>query len=232
MKSIILAGGLGTRLRPLTYEIPKPLIPIQKKPLLNHLISFLENHTSEIGVIISGAHKPDFDRWLKHWQDDLANSKITLFLEEKPAGTFGCLRLIKDWVGSEDFMVTNGDELMEFDLASFLEFHKQHKPVTSMVLMSPPDSKGYNSLSLEGHVIKNYLYDPEKTSSKLISAGFYAFSPSIFEYDDLSKDVISIEHNIFPNVAKDGKCFGFVALEGRFFDCGTFERWEKAMKEW
>ena len=106
MKGIILAGGLGTRLRPITYEIPKPLITVKKRPIINYIIDLFRKHgVDDIGVIVSRQHESDFIRWRKDWQDEL--SKTSLFYEEKPAGTFGWLKNLRDWIGNEKFILSN-----------------------------------------------------------------------------------------------------------------------------
>src|ERR1700722_11092323 len=109
MKAVILVGGNGTRLRPITYEIPKPLITVKKKPILNHLIELFAKHgVTDIALLAAKSHKDDFIRWKKNWQDELPLNNIELFYEDAPRGTFGGLTLLADWLGSDDFILSNG----------------------------------------------------------------------------------------------------------------------------
>ncbi|MEK7077073.1 MAG: sugar phosphate nucleotidyltransferase, partial [Patescibacteria group bacterium] len=122
MKGVILAGGMGTRLRPVTLEIPKPLLTVRKKPIINHLIELLERYgISEIAVLVAREHENDFDRWKKHWWHELPGVKISIFFEEKPRGTFGGMEIVRDWLGGENFILTNGDELKDFNLKELID---------------------------------------------------------------------------------------------------------------
>ncbi|GAF83598.1 unnamed protein product, partial [marine sediment metagenome] len=108
-KAVILAGGKGTRLYPITYETPKSLLPVNKKPIINYLVDlFLDQNINDIAVLINQGFKEDFHWWQKRHYPD---KSILLVEEKEPLGTFGGLYLLKDWLGDSDFFMTNGDEL-------------------------------------------------------------------------------------------------------------------------
>lgn len=232
MKAVILAGGLGTRLRPITYEIPKPLIPVKKKPIINHLIDLFHKHDIEkIGVLASRSHERDFEKWRDVWKEEMPDEKIELFYEETPRGTFGGMELLKDWIGEESFVLTNGDELKDFDLNQLREFHASHDGIASIWMVEVPNAHEYGVPILDGMKITEFLEKPEHPPSNFINSGLYVFDPEVFDYVDFSQEQISTERDIFPRLAKEGKLFGH-KIEGRWFDCGNLERWEKAIREW
>jgi len=123
-KAVILAGGKGTRLYPITKEIPKPLLPINKKPIINYLVDLFSQYgVKEIAVLINKKASQDFKWWKKRYYGSTRSSaeahskslpqvpNISLVKEEQEMGTFGGLYLLKHWIGNSKFFMTNGDEL-------------------------------------------------------------------------------------------------------------------------
>jgi NDP-sugar pyrophosphorylase family protein len=231
MKAVILAGGAGSRLQPITNEIPKPLLPVKKKPIINYLIELLRSHgVGDIGILVSRAHEEDFQRWQKQWGETL--SPVALFYEETPRGTFGGLQQLQEWLGGSPFILSNADELKDFDLTSLMRFHEAHKPVGTIALVEVPDAHEYGVPVLEGDTIRAFLEKPQNPPSNFISSGLYVLEPEVFSHADFSKDKVMIETDVFPRLTKEGKLLGFKMQDARWFDCGNLERWEKAMKEW
>lgn len=233
MKAVILAGGLGTRLRPVTYEIPKPLVPVRKKPILNHLLELFSRHgVQEVGVLASSAHEDDFRRWQKAWSDELPPGKISIFYEEKPRGTFGGMQPLREWLGQEPFIFSNGDELKDFDLTGLAKFHAEHKPVGTIALVRVPNPQEYGVPVMDEHRVVDFMEKPENPPSDYINSGLYVLSPEIFDAADFNKENLMIEKDIFPKLAAEGKLNGLKMEDGRWYDCGNLERWERAMREW
>ncbi len=233
MKAVILVGGRGTRLRPVTYELPKPLIPVQKKPIVNHTIEFLARHSvTEIGLLAAQEHADDFRRWHKAWADELPAVPIRIFHEPHPRGTLGGFELLRDWLGQETFVVSNGDDLKDFDLTALLTAHKSSKAKVTLALMRVPDPHNFGVPTMSGDQIVSFLEKPVEPSSDFVSGGLYVMEPEIFNDIDFSKDLIMIEQDLLPDLARQGRLYGFRDHYARCFDCGTLERWERAIKEW
>jgi len=233
MKAVILVGGNGTRLRPITYEIPKPLVPVKKKPIVNHLIEFFARHgVDEVGLLASQSHHPDFMRWMKAWDGELPITKINIFLEEKPRGTFGGVMTLRDWIGNENFILSNGDELKDFDLTQLIEFQAKSDGVGTIAIVPVKKPHEYGVPVMNGSHILEFLEKPENPPSNFVSSGLYVLSPRIFEYADPAQEFIMIEKDIFPRAAKDKKLSGVKFEHARWYDCGNLERWECAMNEW
>jgi NDP-sugar pyrophosphorylase family protein len=232
MKAVILAGGAGTRLRPVTYEIPKPLVPVRKKPILNHLIEFFNRHgVSDIAVVASKEHEEDFRRWEKAWAGEIPGS-YKIFYEEKPQGTFGYLRRLKEWLGGDSFIVTNGDELKDFDLGALMDFHRQKDALGTLATVPVEDARAYGVPVVEDGWVKEFLDKPENPPSNFIHAGFYILKPEVLDIPDPKQEFVMTEVDIFPVLAGRGALAAMRLEPVRWYDCGTLERWQKAMQEW
>jgi len=227
-KAVILAGGKATRLYPVTHEIPKPLLPVQKKPIINYLVElFLRQGSNDIAVLINKEFKEDFQWWQKRYYPD----KKILFIEEKePLGTFGGLCLLKDWLGDSDFFMTNGDELKEIDLLKMREFHSQKPGIATIALVEVPNPQDYGVVVCEQGMIKEFLEKPESPPFNYISSGLYLLSRDVLKYHPGNKFSM-IEKDLFPKLAQENKLAGF-KFQGKWTDCGTWDRYEKALKEW
>lgn len=233
MKGVILVGGSGTRLRPITYEIPKPLVPVRKKPIVNHLIEFFARHgVDDIALLASEAHREDFERWKETWAASLPTSKINIFYEEKPRGTFGGLFLLRDWLNGESFILSNGDELKDFDITKIVQAHNAKKSVGTIALVEVENPSEYGVPIMEGDNIKEFLEKPKDPPSHYVNSGLYALSPDVFNHADPDQEAISIEKDVFPALAREGLLAGVKLENARWYDCGNLERWEKAIREW
>lgn len=233
MKAVILVGGMGTRLRPLTLEIPKPLVPVRKKPLVNHRIEFLARHgITAVALLASRSHFDDFRRWKKAWKDELPAVRVSMFYEEKPRGTFGGFALLRKWIGNEPFVVMNGDDLCEMDMSAMAAFHKQGVALGTLALVKLDDVRGKGVPVMKGNRITQFLEKPKLISAGFISAGIYILDPKVFDYADFTKEHLMIEKDIFPRLAAAGKLYGYKAKKMRWYDCGTMAGWERAIREW
>jgi len=233
MKAVILVGGSGTRLRPVTYEIPKPLITVKKKPIVNHLIELFARHgVTEVALLASRSHEDDFRRWKKAWEGELPVKNISIYHEETPRGTFGGLSLLAEWIGSEDFIFSNGDELKDFDLTKIIDFHNTHKPTATIALVRVKNPHEYGVPIMDGDAIAEFLEKPQNPPSDYVSSGLYVLNPAVLKYADPARDFLMIERDVFPFLAKEKQLLGYKMENSRWYDCGTLERWEKAINEW
>ncbi len=227
-KAVILAGGRGTRLYPVTKEIPKPLLPVKKRPIINYLVDlFYFQGIKEIAILINKEFNQDFFWWKRRYYP---RTKIKFFEENEPLGTFGGLWLLKNWIGKNPFFLTNGDELKEINLLKMVAFHQRTNSLATIALIKVPDPSNYGVAICENGYIKKFLEKPKSPPSNYINSGLYLLSPEIFQYHSGPK-FLMIEKDIFPKLAQENRLAGF-QYNGKWYDCGTWERYEKALIEW
>ncbi len=232
MKAILLAGGKGTRLQPLTNTIPKPLIPIDDKNLTEHVFDILKKHGVE-EIILSLGYMADTIQ--DYFRDGARHGvKISYLKEDKLMGTAGPLMLLKK-MGKEieeDFFVMNADNLFSLDTRKWLDFHSAQNGVATIALHEVEDPTSYGVVALEGNRIVTFVEKPkiEEAPSRLINSGYYILSPKIFNFIPDS-DYAMMEKDIFPKLADLGLLYGYKG-EGQWFDTGTNERYERVKKEW
>lgn len=231
MKAVVLAGGLGTRLRPVTYEIPKALVPVKKKPILNHHIEFLTNAgIEEILLVINISEEPDFSRWSKTWSDQAWMPRVRLILEQKRLGTFGALHAVREFLKQEVFILSIGDSLMKFDLHALLQAHQDFNATVTTALVHTTNPIEYGVAVMDGHYIDHFTKDPSEPSSGYISSGLYVVEPRLS--DMLGTDEQSLHLDILPLLSARKEYAGLTMPDSRFYECGTLERWEQAIQNW
>lgn len=229
-RALILAGGKGVKMRPLTYEIPKPMIPIRGRPIMEYMIDLLKQAGVREIVLAIGylggkirEYFGDGERW---------GVKIFYSEEEKALGTAGAIRLARPFLNSRSFLVVHGDILAEIELNDFIAFHQEQKVVASLALTSSGDPLSYGVVQLHGSRVVDFVDRPgkgKKPFSHLINAGIYLFEPEIFRF--IPPKGKAMLEDIFPRLAKEGKLAGFV-FEGKWFDVSTPTAYDQAIKEW
>lgn len=226
IKAVILAGGKGTRLYPITKEIPKPLLPVKRKPIINYLVDLFYQHSvNQIFILVSKDFREEFFWWKKR---HYPRKKIVLVEEPRPLGTWGGVDLIKEELKATHFFFTNGDELKRVDLNKMYQFHIEKQVLATIALVKVPNPKNYGVAITEKHLIKEFIEKPENPPSSYISSGLYLFSPEVLNYHKGQKFQM-VEKEVFPKLAKENLLAGF-KFQGLWMDCGTWERYEKALK--
>ncbi|MBI3032897.1 NDP-sugar synthase [Candidatus Woesearchaeota archaeon] len=227
---LILAGGRGTRLKPITDEIPKPLIPVHGKPVMEHTLDLFKKY-GVTNILISIGYKGD---QLKQYFGDGKKFGVSInYIEEQtPQGTAGPLRLAKEYL-TDTFVMCNADELKNIDLQEMYLFHKENKALGTIALTTVEDPSAYGVAKLQGSKILDFIEKPKKEEapSTLINSGLYILEPEVLLYVASGNDPTSIEIDVFPKIAQEQKLFGY-PFSGQWFDTGTLERYEKALKEW
>ena len=227
-KAILLLGGKGTRLRPITYEVPKALLPVQGKTVPEHLIELFKKFDIT-DLIFSVGYKAD--KIMAYYGDGSKYGvKITYVKENEALGSAGATKLATKHL-TETFIVTNGDELKDIDLEEMFLFNKQNKALVSAALTTVSDPSAYGVAKLEGSKILEFVEKPKKEDapSKLINSGLSIWEP---EAIDLIPEGFSMyEKDVFPVLAGKQKLYGYI-FSGQWFDTGTPERYETAIKEW
>lgn len=232
-QALIHAGGEGTRLRPVTYEIPKPLVPVQGKSILTWQVEWLARYgVKRILITVQPKWRSAFEKWRTELLTTGIPVEIEFWEETQPMGTMGgMVHHFKDWFGQESIFVTNGDELKGFDLSTLAKIHETEGYAATMGLVSVPNPQDYGVPDLEGSLVTRFREKPTDPVTNLVHAGLYALDTRVladFNYTDL---FLMFEKDLFPQLAET-KRLGGAALEGQWYDCGTLERWEKAIKEW
>ena len=227
-KAFILAGGEGTRLKPITKEIPKPLIPIHDKPILQHTLDLMKKFNIKDIIISIGYKGEKIKEYFGNGKQFGVN--ITYVEEKEPLGTAGPLKLAKNML-TETFVMCNADELKDIDLVDMFLFHKEMKCAATIALTTVEDPSKYGVAKLQRNRILEFVEKPKKEDapSNLISSGLYILEPEVIDMVADGKSML--EEDVFPQLAMDGKLFGY-PFSGQWFDTGTLERYEKAIKEW
>ncbi len=227
-KALILAGGLGTRLSPITNEIPKQLMPIHGKSILEHVLDLFKKYGIKDIILCVGYKAEKFKEYFGDGKK--FNVNITYVIEETPMGTAGPIKLAKEFINGP-FIVCNADELKDIDLFDMYLNHKESGAVATIALTTVVDPSAYGVARLQGNRILEFVEKPKKDEapSNLINSGLYIFEKEVINYIPEGKSML--EKDVFPRLAKDGKLYGFI-FSGQWFDTGTLERYEKAMKEW
>lgn len=184
MKVVIMAGGLGTRLRPLTFSIPKPLLPVGEKPILEIILSKLKQQNLK-DVIISVGYKSELIK--TYFQDGSKfGVKIDYFDEEKRLGTAGPLRMIRDkFQIREPFIVMNGDILTKLDFKKMINCHLDKKSDLTVGIKKHKSQTPFGVIHLDGDSIKEIKEKPILKFN--ISAGIYIVNPDIVDYIPYNK---------------------------------------------
>jgi NDP-sugar pyrophosphorylase family protein len=226
-KAIILAGGKGTRMRPLTYEMPKPMIPLKGKPLIQHIIELCRKYEIR-EIILSIGYMGDKIR--DHFGDGSHLGVDIKYVEEhEEMGTAGPLLLAKEHLKSP-FLMFNGDVLSDIDLADLISFHTEQNGLATIALTQVEDTSSFGVARLKGHKIVGFIEKPKSgEESRLINAGVYVLEPEVLGY--IPKGKAMLERDVFPKLSDEGKLYGY-PFDGQWFDTGTPEAYEKAIKNW
>ncbi|HEY1740030.1 MAG TPA: NDP-sugar synthase [Acidimicrobiia bacterium] len=227
MKAVVLVGGEGTRLRPLTYGVPKPLLPIANVPFLERQLTWLAAHGVD-EVILSMGYLPDAFR--EHFPNDrFGDVRLRYAVEEKPLGTAGGIRFAADGI-DERFVVCNSDVLTQLDLGAMLDFHGERGAEASIYLcqVDDPSAFGVVPTRTDGEVV-GFIEKPTHgdAPTNWINAGIYIMEPAVLERIPTRVNV-SIEREIFPRMVQTrGALYGY-QYDGYWLDIGTPESYLRA----
>jgi len=225
MKAILLAGGRGTRLRPLTIHTPKPIVPIFNRPFLHYQIDLLKQVPEIDEVILSLNYQP---RRIEEIFGDGSDVgiKIRYVVEPAPLGTAGAVKYAGDKL-TESVVVFNGDVLTQIDLASVIRLHRERKARATIVLTPVPNPSAYGLVETDARGnIQRFLEKPkpEEITTDKINAGIYVLEPDTF--DRIPSDVSwSIERSYFPSLIERQETFVAYTYDGYWIDIGTHEKY-------
>lgn len=229
MKAVILAGGLGTRLRPMTFSRPKVLLPVVNRPLLDRILEGLGQGGVEEAILCLGymAHAIR-DRYRDGWAFGL---RIRFALEAEPLGTGGALGNARALLDGEPFLVLNGDILAAVDYAALRGAHAQGQRLGTVVVRRVPDPGRYGAVELEGPRIRRFVEKPAagEAPSNLVNAGIYLLDPEVLDLIPPGEEV-SLERQVFPELARRGGLFA-EPHGGPWYDIGTLEDYLRCNRE-
>jgi mannose-1-phosphate guanylyltransferase len=236
LKAVILAGGFGTRLRPLSCTRPKILFPIVNKPLLQWTFERLAKNNVK-DVILAVFYQTEV--YIKHHRVPRCGVHVTYSHDplRKPLGTGGSIRKAEKLLGKEaPFIVLNGDIFADVNYTEILKMHKKKNATATISLCSVknPSRYGVADLAKDNRITRFIEKPPPGTApTNLINAGAYVLSPEIFNYIP-ERRAVSIEHEVFPKLAQEGTLYGHV-FDGIWMDIGKPEDYleiNKKMLDW
>ena len=231
MKAILLAGGKGTRLRPLTIHTPKPIVPIFNRPFLHYQIDLLKQVPEIDEVILSLNYQP---RRIEEIFGDGSDVgiKIRYVVEPAPLGTAGAVRYAGDSL-TESVVVFNGDVLTQIDLAAVIQLHRERQAKATIVLtpVENPTAYGLVETDAAGNITR-FLEKPkaDEITTNNINAGIYILEPDTF--DRIPKDVSwSIERSFFPSLIERHETFVAYVYDGYWIDIGTPDKYTQVHRD-
>lgn len=225
-----MVGGLGTRLRPLTATIPKPMLPLLNRPFLENVLSHLRLYGIN-DVILSTGYMPSiFTEFVERMED--FGTSIEVVAEERPLGTCGAVKNVADRLDGS-FLVLNGDILTDINLSNLLDYHRKKKAVATIALTAVDDPTSYGLVPLhsDGRV-ETFVEKPswDEATTDLINAGTYVLEPEVLDGVPDGENY-SFERGLFPNLLEDGRpVYGFPA-SSYWLDIGTPEKFVRAHKD-
>ena len=218
MKAVILVGGFGTRLRPLTLHTKKELMPVAGRPFLEHTLARLAYHGVDEAILTTGYLAEAFEDFPSERKHGVA---LNLVREDEPLDTGGAIRNAVQGL-DETFLVLNGDILTDLDLGAMIEFHRSSGGVGTIALTPVDDPSAYGLVPTDDDGrITRFIEKPraDEIVTNMINAGTYVLEPEAFDAAPASR-VFSIERKLFPALVERGTIFGF-ADHGYWLDIGT-----------
>lgn len=223
MKTVILAGGLGTRLAEVTSSIPKPMVEIGGKPILKHIIDLYSFYGFNEFIIALG-YKPEIIKeYFLHFHSlnndltlDLQNGRTIIHEKHNPdwrihlvdtglnTMTGGRIKRLREWIGNETFMMTYGDGLSDVDIEQLVAFHKSHGKLATVTAVHPPTRFG--SIRLEGNLVAAFAEKPQSPTD-WINGGFFVLEPEVLNY--IAADETPWETEPLERIAKEGELMAY-----------------------
>src|SRR6478609_6285779 len=215
MRAMVLAAGLGTRLRPLTYEISKPMVPVLDRPVMEHILDLLVRHS--FGPVIANLHH--FPETIREYFGE----RISYSYEPELLGTAGGVRECAEFFGSEPFLVVSGDALTDVDLQAFAERHREAGGIATLAVKQVSDTREYGVVlhDQQGRITGfQEKPSPEEALSKLGNCGIYMFDPRIFDYFP-DRPFVDWAKDVFPVLLENDVPFHIHELSEYWNDIGS-----------
>ena len=226
MKAVILVGGRGTRLRPLTLATPKPMVPLANKPFVSYVLEHLKQHGID-DIIFSMGYLPE---GIKSYFGDGSSMgvKLTYVVEDQPLGTAGAVKNVEEHIQDGDFLVLNGDILTDMDIRGLIEHHRQKEAVGTIALTPVEDPTAYGLVRTgEDSEVLGFLEKPswDQIDTNLINAGTYVLRSEVLDMIPPGVEY-SFERGVFPRLVGKG-LYGYRSIS-YWMDIGTPEKYLQA----
>ncbi|MFZ5632539.1 MAG: sugar phosphate nucleotidyltransferase [Bacillota bacterium] len=227
MKAVIMAGGEGSRLRPLTCNRPKPMVPVLNRPMMAYIVDLLKKHgITDIAVTLQylpGAIRDFFGNGAEF------GASMRYFVEQTPLGTAGSVKNAEAFL-DETFVVISGDSLTDFDLSRAVGFHRERGALATLVLtrVATPLEYGVVITSPEGNITQ-FLEKPSwgEVFSDTVNTGIYVLEPEVLEYVKPGR-MFDFSRDLFPLLLREGRPLFGVVLEGYWCDIGNLQQYLQA----
>jgi mannose-1-phosphate guanylyltransferase/mannose-1-phosphate guanylyltransferase/phosphomannomutase len=217
MKAMVLAAGLGTRLRPLTFEIPKPMVPVIDRPVMAHIVDLCRRQGFD--ELIANLHY--FPETIQGYFGD----SIEYRYEEELLGTAGGVRNVRDFFGDDPVLIISGDALTDIDLNKLLERHTSHGGIGTLTVKRVEDTREYGVVlhDKEGRISGfQEKPEPDEALSDLGNCGIYCFNPEIFDYFP-DTDFVDWANDVFPVLLENDVPFYIHEISEYWNDVGSLD---------
>jgi mannose-1-phosphate guanylyltransferase len=224
VQALILAGGEGTRLRPLTTTVPKPVLPLANRPFISYMLDWLSAHGTEEVVLSCGFLASEVQSVLAR---EAGGTRVIYATEQEPLGTAGAVKFADRHLGDR-FVVLNGDILTDFDLSALQSFHDERGAQATIALVSVDDPSAYGLVRTNSRgEVSGFLEKPrpEDIDTSLINAGTYVLERQVLGAVP-EGTAVSLEREVFPELV-DAGLYG-LPVDGYWMDIGTPERYLQA----
>lgn len=230
MKAVIMAGGKGTRLRPLTCSMPKPMVPVVNRPMMEHVVDLLVAHDFR-DLACTLCYMPEAIQ--EHFGDGSSvGCTMTYSVENTPLGTAGSVRALGDFL-DDTFLVISGDALTDIDLTSAVTFHRERGAAVTIVLTRVATPLEYGVVIVDGDArITRFLEKPSwgEVFSDTVNTGIYVLEPEIMQRVDPSCE-FDFSKNLFPLLLAEGyPMYGYIA-DGYWCDVGNLDQYRKTSQD-
>lgn len=229
MKAVIMAGGEGTRLRPLTSHKPKPLVPVLNVPIMEHIVLLLKDHGITEIIVTLHYLADEIEGYFGDGSDWGVNMYYSV--EETPLGTAGSVKQAEEYLKDDTFLIISGDALTDIDLEKCIRYHEEKKSLVTIVLSHVPNPLEFGVVITDdnGH-IRRFLEKPSwgEVFSDTVNTGMYILEPEILQYMEMGKSYDWSQH-IFPQILTEGKpIYGYVMDDDYWCDVGNLSQYREA----
>lgn len=230
MKAVVMAGGEGSRLRPLTCNRPKPLVPLCNKPVMEYIIELLKRHGVEQVLVTLHYLANEIVSYFGDGSD--WGIQMIYSVEDEPLGTAGSVKKVENYL-NDTFIIISGDCLTDFDLTSAMQFHRDKQSLATIMLARVDNPLEYGVVITDEQLrIRRFLEKPSwgEVFSDTVNTGIYVFEPEVFDYMEADKQY-DFSKDLFPRLMEKGcPMYGYIG-SGYWSDIGNLQQYRQAHQD-